>query len=65
MEIRTSAQREQAFRDDFAKLLEKHNASFELRDNGRHFSHWIAEITMMTEWDDSGNIQAEYTEFEI
>ena len=65
--MKTSKEREEAFRRDLAELLAKHKAELKITDDGRSYGmqSGIAEVTMMSEWDAEGNLTADYTEFQI
>ncbi|MDP1650508.1 MAG: hypothetical protein Q8M01_20230 [Rubrivivax sp.] len=65
--MKTAVERERAFRDDLAALLKKHNAELAVTDDGRSYGmhRGIAEVTMMSEWDEDHNQTAEYVEFRI
>lgn len=65
--MKTSQQREEAFRADLAELLKKHNAEMNVTDDG---SPWgmhvgICQVWMSPEWDADGNQIADYTEFKL
>ncbi|MDP1709176.1 MAG: hypothetical protein Q8L89_08970 [Gammaproteobacteria bacterium] len=65
--MQTAKEREEAFRRDLAELLAKHKAELNIADDGKSYGmhSGIAEVTMMSEWDEAGNQTADYTEFRI
>ena len=65
--MRTSKEREQEFRNDLAALLKKHKAELTITDDGASYGMHVgvAEVYMISEYDESGNQTAEYTEFRI
>lgn len=65
--MKTAAEREAAFREDFEALLKRHKAEFDVTDDGRPYGmhSGVAEITMSGEWDEDGSQTAEYAEFRI
>ena len=65
--MRTPKEREDEFRCDLAELLKKHKAELDITDDNKDYGmhRAIAVVTMMSEWDDSGNQTAHYTEFRI
>ena len=65
--MRTSKEREEAFRRDLEELLAKHNAELDITDDARAYGmhRGIAVVSMMNEWDCDGNQTAEYTDFLI
>lgn len=65
--MKTAKEREEAFRRDFAELLAKHKAEFDVTDDGASFGmhSGIALVSMHGEWDSNGDPVAEYTEFRL
>jgi hypothetical protein len=65
--MRTAAEREASFRADLAELLAKHKAELDITDDGSSYGmhSGIAVVTMMSEFDEDGNLLADYTEFRI
>ena len=65
--MQTAKEREEAFRRDLAELLAKHKAELIITDDGKEYGmqSGVAEVTMMCEWDDDGNMTADYAEFRI
>ena len=62
-----AAERKAQFLKEFQELLDKHDAEFELMDNGGayHASLSVANISMRGEWDGDGNLSNEYVEFDL
>jgi hypothetical protein len=65
--MRTAAQREADFRADFAELLKKHGAEFEVTDDGKPWGmhSGVARVSMQQEWAADGTLRADYAEFEL
>lgn len=65
--MKTAKQREEEFRADLAALLEKHGAEIDVTDDGRPFGmhSGICLVTMGGEWDGTGELVKEYTEFRL
>ena len=65
--MQTAKEREEAFRRDLAELLAKHKAELNITDDGKSYGmhSGIAVVTMMGEWDEAGNLTADYAEFWI
>ena len=65
--MKTAKEREISFRADLAALFAKHKAEFNVTDDGKGYGMHcgIAIVSMMGEWDESGTLTAEYTEFTL
>jgi hypothetical protein len=65
--MKTSQEREDAFRADLHALLAKHEAEMNVTDDGKDFGlhTGVCEISMSGKWDSDGNQVAEYTEFRL
>ena len=65
--MKTAKEREEAFRADFAELLKKHDAEFEVTDDGKAYGmhSGIAVVSMSSSWDETGEQITEYTEFRL
>lgn len=63
----TSKQREAAFRADLTALLADHRAELVVTDDGRPWGlqKGICNITMMNDFDDNGQLIADYVEFNL
>jgi hypothetical protein len=65
--MRTSKQREDEFRQDFAALLEKHKAEFCVTDDG---APWGAQcgiviVSMASQYSTDLNLVADFAQFEL
>lgn len=65
--MRTSRQRKEAFMEDFQALLRKHDAECDITDDGAGYGMQtgMAVISMVTKWDDDGEITDQYTDFDL
>ncbi len=65
--MRTAKEIEAEFRADLAALLAKHGAELNITDDGKGYGFHcgIAEVTVMSKYDEDGNQIVEYTEFRI
>jgi hypothetical protein len=64
--MKTAQEREAAFRFELAELLARHNAELEITLGGGDYGTCgIAEVTMISQYDENHKKIAEYTEFTI
>ena len=62
----TKEQREASFRDEFERLLRKHDADIEIVMEGRDYLQTPhIEISMWSVFDAQGDLKAEMTEFKL
>lgn len=62
----TAAQREKAFRDDLAALLDKHGAQMDITDDKRNYGmHSGIVVITMPAWFENYEVSKEYTEFQL
>ena len=61
--MKTSKEREEAFRKDLNELLGKHEAEIDIRSS--FMGYVTAEVFMSYQWDDDGNLTAERTAFRL
>jgi len=65
--VKTSQEREAAFRAALQALLEEHGAEIEVTDDGRPYGmqSGVCLVTLMGQYDKDGETIAEYTEFQL
>ena len=65
--MKTAKEREVAFREDLAGLLELHGAVLTVTDDGKPFwmQSGVCKITMQSLWDKDNNQLADYAEFDL
>lgn len=64
--MKTKEEREKAFREDLRQLLLRHNADFEIDEEGEYDEiHGVVYISMPRERDSDGNITFERCDFTL
>jgi hypothetical protein len=64
--MQTPREREVAFRKDLAELLARHRAEIDITYDGEDRGlHRTIVVTMLSEWDETGKLTAQYAEFPL
>ena len=65
--MKTSKQREEEFRQDFAALLEEHKAEFRITDDGASWGQHcgIVIVSMPSQYSSDRELVADFAEFEL
>lgn len=63
--MKDTEQRQKDFRSDLAKLLDKHGADMDLEEEAYYGGRSHICVTMMSIFDDEGEITHDYCEFEL